>query len=109
MAKLQVTVLKGWQFWLLNGAALLAAVLLVAFIVLYQSNRGLAREVQQRNQFIQQTVPLGKLNNEMIKALAAMAAQQEDPALKQLLVEHGIRYQIQTTPAATAVQGAEEQ
>jgi len=38
-----------------------------------------------------------------------MAAQQEDPALKQLLVEHGIRYQIQTTPAATAVQGAEEQ
>lgn len=91
--------LSNAQFWLLNGAAGIAGVLLLSVILLHQGNVELRTEVNQRAQFVQQTVPLGKLNNEIIKALAGLSAKHEDPELRSLLESHGIRYEIKPTQA----------
>lgn len=102
----KTTSLKAGQFWLLNLLAVVAGGLLVAYVLLFEGNLDLRKEVQQRAQFVQQTGPLEKLNNEIIKALASLAAKDQDADINKLLADHGIRYEFRPTetPAQQASQ-----
>lgn len=72
-----------------------------AQITLGRQNLTLRAEVQQRQQFVQQTVPLQTLYQEMARALAELGERGRDEQLRALLREHGISV-TNAPPAAGA-------
>lgn len=71
-------------------AAGLALLLAIANIVAVELNRGLQAQVSARSQFIQQSIQLEALNREIVGALANLAVERNDDALKAVLTQHGI-------------------
>lgn len=80
---------RGWSLAVVVAAALVPA-LVVLNIGLAEQNRGLQAEVNARQQTIQQAVQLDGLRRELIGAIARLAAQGDDPALRAILVEQGL-------------------
>jgi hypothetical protein len=65
-------------------------VLVVVYIVLIQGNRSVQSEVNQRQQFINQSIQLGRVNDALIRALATTAVSNNDDKLRDLLAQSGI-------------------
>ena len=81
---------RGWLYWLTVGLSGLTLVLVVAYIILVQDNRSVQAEVNQRQQFINQSIQLGRINEALIRALAAAAVNNKDDKLRDLLAQSGI-------------------
>ena len=73
-------------------AAGLALGLAIANIVVVELNRGIQAQVNVRNHFIQQSIQLEALNREIVGALANLAVERNDDALKTMLTQHGITF-----------------
>ena len=97
--------LKGWQFWVLTLVAGAALVLVVFNVVLVQSNQKLQVEVNERQQYINQTIRISRLNSQVIQALANMSARTGDEELRQLLAAHGISFSAPLPAADDKPQG----
>ena len=89
------------------GLSAAAGALIVAYIVLVQDNRTVQAEVNRRQQFINQSIQLGRINDALIRALAAAAVEHNDDKLRELLAQNGITInpttgapEKQATPAA---------
>jgi hypothetical protein len=80
----------GWLYWTIVGLSALTLVLVVTYIVLVQDNRSVQAEVNQRQQFINQSIQLGRVNEALIRALAAAAQSNNDDRLRGLLTQNGI-------------------
>jgi hypothetical protein len=94
-------VLKPWQFWSLTLLAAVAVALTATNIVLYGQNRDLQTEIAGRAQYVQQSVQLQALYQEIVKALADLSVRNKDNALVDLLSRRGITVSV-TPPAGTA-------
>jgi hypothetical protein len=81
---------EGWLYWVTVGLSALALVLVVAYIVLVQDNRRVQVDVNRRQQFINQSLQLGRINEALVRALAAGAVSNKDDKLRDLLGENGI-------------------
>src|SRR5712692_10304603 len=79
-----------WLNRLLVALSGITLVLVVAYIVLIQENRSVQAEVNQRQQFINQSIQLGRINDALIRALATTAVDNKDDKLRELLVQNGI-------------------
>src|SRR5215813_14329300 len=79
-----------WLYWVTVGLSALALVLVVAYIVLVQDNRRVQVDVNRRQQFINQSMQLGRVNEALIRALAAAAVSNKDDKLRDLLADNGI-------------------
>jgi len=75
--------------------------LVVAYIILVQGDRSIQAKANQRQQFINQSIQLGRVNEALIRALAAAA--NKDEKLRDLLAQNGIT--INSTTGAPAVSG----
>jgi hypothetical protein len=102
----------GWLYRLLAGLAGITLVLVVVYVVLVQENRSVQAEVNQRQQFINQGIQLGRINDALIRALAAAAVDNNDDKLRELLAQNGITInpatgapEKQAAPAAPAPAG----
>jgi hypothetical protein len=82
--------LWGWLYWIGVGLSGLTFVLVVIYIVLVQDNRLVQAEVNQRQQFINQSIQLGRVNEALIRALATTAVSSKDDKLRELLTQNGI-------------------
>ena len=80
----------GWLYWVTVGLSGLTLVLVVAYIILVQDNRSIQAEVNQRQQFINQSIQLGRINEALIRALAAAAVNNKDDKLRDLLAQSGV-------------------
>ena len=87
------------QHLILTVMAVIAAALVVGNIVLFKSNQTANAEVAQRGQYIQQSVQLETLYQQLIKALAELAVKNNDGQLRELLNSQGITF-AQNPPAA---------
>ena len=99
-----------WLYRLLVALSGITLVLVVAYIVLIQDNRTVQAEVNQRQQFINQSIQLGRFNDTLIRALASAAVEHNDDKLRELLAQNGITInpttgapEKQATPAAAPV------
>ena len=79
-----------WLYRVLVALAGITLVLVVAYIVLIQDNRSVQAETNQRQQFINQSIQLGRINDALIRALAAAAVDNNDDKLRELLAQNGI-------------------
>lgn len=89
------------QFWIATAAGIACFVLLALNAYLLRENRALQREVANRQQFVQQSVQLETLYREIVRALAELAARNNDADVRAMLGRHGITYTV-NPPAAGA-------
>ena len=81
---------SGWIYRVTAVLSGLTLVLVVVYICLVQDNRAVQAEVNRRQQFINQSIQLGRINEVLIRALAAAAANGKDDKLRELLAQNGI-------------------
>ena len=81
---------EGWLYRLLVALSGITLVLVVVYIVLTQDNRAVQTEINQRQQFINQGIRLGRINDALIHILATTAVSNNDDKLRDLLVQSGI-------------------
>jgi hypothetical protein len=63
------------------------------------SVRSIQRDVSQRQQFINQSAQLGRVNEALVRALAQAALKENDDRLRDLLSQNGITINVTPTPA----------
>ena len=104
--------MEGWLERLLVARSVITLILVVAYIVLVQDDHTMQAEVNQRQQFINQSIQLGRVNEALIRALAANAG--KDDKLRELLAQNGISINATTgaperesAPPAPAPAGAQ--
>lgn len=84
--------LKKSQFLILTAIAFLSLILVVVNAILFSQNRVAQAAVATRQQFIQQSVPLDNLYQQMVKALAELSSRSNDEQIKAILSAQGIRF-----------------
>jgi hypothetical protein len=92
----------GWVYRLALALSGLSLALVVAYIVLVQDNRSVQLDVNRRQQFINQSIQLGRINDALIRALAAAAVEHKDDKLRDLLAQHGITINAAGEPEKAA-------
>ena len=94
---------EGWLYRALVVLSGLTLALVVAYLVLVQEDRAIQAEVNRRQQFINQSVEFGRINDALIRALATAAVNKKDDKLRDLLTQNGITINPSATPAAAPV------
>jgi hypothetical protein len=99
---------EGWLYWMTVGLSAAAGALVVAYIILVQENRTVQADVNRRQQFINQSIQLGRVNEALIRALAAAAVSNNDDKLRDLLAENGITINASGEPVLSSSGPAEK-
>ena len=99
---------EGWLYWMTVALSAAAGALVVAYIILVQDNRTVQAEVNRRQQFINQSIQLGRVNEALIRALAAAAVSNNDDKLRDLLAENGITINASGEPVLSSSGPAEK-
>ena len=89
-----------WLNWFNAALGVLALTFVVGNIVLHRTNLELQDSLAERQQFINESIRLSRFNGQLVQALATLAAQGEDAAIRDLLATHGINYTV-NLPAET--------
>ena len=94
--------LSKWQHNLLVGLGALAVLLVIANGVLFTQNRAVQAAINNRQAFVQQTVPLEGLYNDIVKTLAQMGVKSNDRQLLNMLAAQGLTITVNAPVAAPA-------
>ena len=86
----------------LTGLAVLMLVLVLVNILMSLGNQSLRAEVNQRQQFLAQSMQLEGLHREIITVLATVALKTNNDQLKSLLASQGINFGQPPPPAGSA-------
>jgi len=95
------TMLKRIEFTLLTLAAAAFLVVVITNVSLSRTSRAMQAQLAERQQFIATTAQLEVLNREMIRALAELAARNNDEQIRALLSASGITFTVDQKPAPT--------
>jgi hypothetical protein len=82
--------LKKWEFWFLTVTGAVTLVLVVINCMLFLANRSTQIDINNRQQFIQQSIQLEGLYREIVKALADLSIKNNDKQIKDMLSSQGI-------------------
>ncbi|MBT8090600.1 MAG: hypothetical protein KJO01_10365 [Gammaproteobacteria bacterium] len=85
---------RDWKFWTLAALGTLCALLTAFNFLLDADIRTLQTNVATRQQFINESVPLARVNSQIIQTLANMSAQSNDAAIRDMLARHGVTFSI---------------
>lgn len=87
------------QYWLLTLMGIAALAMIVLNIYMAIGNTGVRKEVNERQQFINQSVRLSRLHTQLINGLASLSARTGDEELREVLAKHGISFRINASAA----------
>jgi hypothetical protein len=90
-----------WLYRVVVGLSGFSLVLVIVYIILVQDNRSVQLEVNRRQQFINQSLQLGRINEALIRALAAAAVSNKDDKLRDLLTQNGITINAAGEPVSS--------
>jgi type II secretory pathway component PulM len=82
---------SGWVDRIVLALSGISLILVVVYLVMSQQNRALQAEINQRQQFINQSVEFSRINNALVQAIARNAAGGKDDKLSALLAQNGIK------------------
>lgn len=96
--------LKRSHYWVLSVIGALCVVIVIVNMGLFSSNRSLQTQVNQRNQYIQQSLQLQGLYQQIVRSLADLTLRNHDEQLRNVLAKQGINVTASAQPpAGTAV------
>jgi hypothetical protein len=87
-------------FWAASAAAVLCLALVAVDTALHETNRALQAELARRQDFINESVQLSRINEAVIKLLANAAVNGKDDGIRDLLGRNGIT--VTVNPPAPA-------
>jgi hypothetical protein len=87
-------------YWVMTSLAGISVVLVIVNGVIFLTDQSAQAEVNQRQQFINQSAQLGRVQEGLIRALALSAANNKDDQLRDLLAQFNISYTVNPPPAA---------
>jgi hypothetical protein len=91
------------QYWIVTIVASASLALLALNVYFLRDNRAVQKEITARQQFVQQSVQLEGLYREIVRALAELAARNNDADVRAMLAKHGITYTVNpSAPGAGA-------
>ncbi|HEY1433116.1 MAG TPA: hypothetical protein VGF39_16035 [Stellaceae bacterium] len=90
------------------GLSGLTLAFVVAYMILVQDNRTVQADVNRRQQFINQSIQLGRVNEALLRALATAAVSNKDDKLRDLLAENGIAINASGEPVPSTSSPAEK-
>ena len=93
------------QYWIAVALSAACFAAMAANVTLGTLNLSARADVNQRQQYVQQSVQLEGLYKEIIRALAELGTRNNDADVKALLQRHGITVNV-NAPAATPAAGA---
>lgn len=97
---------EGWGYRIILALSGITLILVVVYLVLIEQNRSVQEEVNQRQQFINQSLQFNRLNDALIRALATTAVTDKDDKLRDLLAQNGISINPKTgAPVASGATG----
>ncbi len=85
---------NAWLMWCIGLAAVTAVGFVATNIYLHRTNLQLQEDLAQRQQFINESIRLSRFNTQLIQALATLAAQSDDQAIRNLLATQGITFTV---------------
>ena len=91
--------LSKWQHNLLVGLGVLALLLAIANGALFTQNRATQATLNRRQAFVQQTLPLEGLYNEIVKTLAQMGVKGNDRQVLNMLASQGLTVTVNAPDA----------
>jgi len=83
------------------GLAGLTLILVFLNVWLVLSDQSRQAEINQRQQYINQSIRLSRINEGLVRALATAAATNKDDKLRKLLTDQGINFTYTPNTAAT--------
>jgi hypothetical protein len=96
----------GWVYRVVLALSGITFIMVVVYLFVAQQNRTVQAEVNQRQQFINQSIQFNRVNDTLIRALAAAAVSEKDDRLRDLLARNGIIIDAKTgAPAAAPTPG----
>lgn len=99
--------LKRGEYWVLSVIGALCVAFVIANMVLFSGNRALQTQVDQRNQYIEQSLQLQGLYQQIVRAVADLSVKYHDEQLRAVLAKQGIHVTSSgQPPAAAAAAGA---
>jgi hypothetical protein len=96
--------LKQWQFYLLTGISAVALGLVFVTTTLSASIGGMREQLDERQQFINESIVLSNLNVQLAQVLANLSVATNDEELKRVLWNNGISF---STDSPTGTNKAE--
>lgn len=96
--------LKQSQYWLLSAIGALCIVLVIVNMVLFSGNQRMQGQVNARAQYVQESVQLQNLYQQLVRALADLSVRNKDEQLSAMLAKQGIK--VTANPAPAAASGA---
>jgi hypothetical protein len=103
---------NGWVYRIILALSGITLILVLVYLFVSQQNRMVQAEFNQRQQFINQSIQFGRVNEALVRALATAAVNDNDQKLRDLLAKNGITINAKTgapvpaaqtgTPTATA-------
>ncbi|MBY0437361.1 MAG: hypothetical protein K2W80_04145 [Burkholderiales bacterium] len=91
--------LKRIEFIILTLAATAFLVIVIANVSVARTSRAMQMQLSAQQQFIATTAQLEVLNRELIRALAELAARDNDEQIRSLLGASGITFTVDQKPA----------
>ncbi len=73
---------------------ILSVLVMVGNTYLYSQVKGLQTRVSERERFLQETVPISRLNERLVQSIANLAAATDDEGLRKLLAAQGIGFRV---------------
>jgi hypothetical protein len=86
----------GWGYRIILALSGITLLLVVVYLYLGQTNRSIQAELNQRQQFINQSIEFNRVNNALIQAIATTAAKDKDDKLRDLLAQSGVTINTET-------------
>ncbi len=95
-----------WVYRLVVALSGISVILVLVYLVVSEQNRELQAKVNERQQFITQSIQFGRVNAALVRALATAAVGEKDDKLRALLAQNGIAIDPKTGAPIPARQGA---
>lgn len=80
-----------WALWALAGLAFVGLVIKIALDIELSN---LEREAVEKQQFVNQTIQVSRLNGQLVQLMANVAAATGDSGITRLLTEQGIQFEV---------------
>jgi len=97
----------GWGYRIIVALSGITFILVLVYLSVSSQNRTVQAQVDQRQQFINQSIQFARIDEALVGALAAAAVNDKDDKIRHLLAQNGITINPKTgAPTPAAVSGA---
>jgi hypothetical protein len=96
-----------WIYRVVVALSGITLILVIVYLVVGEQNRTVQTKINERQQFINQSLEFARINQALVRAMATVAFNDKDDKLRALLAQNGITINPKTgAPAAASGTGA---